>query len=216
MPRQAEEFEIVDWWEVEDLIGLVAAKFKTKREHWIRGSDEGLSYCPDCVEKKVEELLAEDPEGEYQVDGGWCVEGDSMPSCETCGAPLENSFTNEACDSELDHFELYGFDRKNPADCYSLSNILASQINDGSALACRVSVLAYVAKHYSLAESKRFYKRFRKVQRSEQLANAQRAAQRLKDAPLTRTEFIGMALTMCEMKKGKQKAFCAEPVGVRS
>jgi hypothetical protein len=56
---------------VERVLRPVAAKFETKPEHWVHGWDEGLSFCFECAEKKVAELLVEEPDGDYCTDGGW-------------------------------------------------------------------------------------------------------------------------------------------------
>jgi hypothetical protein len=113
---------------ISELVGVNASIFEQQcePEHWVHGWEEGFSYCPECVEKKIEELLKEKPDEEYECDGGWGIEGDGMPSCETCGKTLLNSFTTYACESQLDHFEEYGFDLDEPSDCYSMERILGS------------------------------------------------------------------------------------------
>lgn len=115
----------------EALIYPVASKYQTKPEHWIGGWDEGFSFCFPCAERKVNELLKEEPNEDYFVDGGWGSTGDSQAFCETCQQPLDNSFTDCACKQELDHFEEYGFDSTNPEDCYSMREILLATSWDG-------------------------------------------------------------------------------------
>lgn len=106
--------------DLQKLIAPCAAKFETVPEHWIHGWDEGLSFCYECAEKKVAELLAAEPDEEYLVDGGWGAEGDSQAFCETCHRALDNSYTDYAAEQELDHFEEYGFDLNSPDDCHAV------------------------------------------------------------------------------------------------
>ena len=111
---------------VQMLIAPIAAQYETRPEHWIHDWDEGLSFCFDCATKKVAELLAEEPEGDYIVDGGWGSEGDSLAFCETCSVALDNSFTDYAAEQEMDHFEEHDFDVTCPEDCHSLSNVIGA------------------------------------------------------------------------------------------
>ena len=69
--------------------------------------------------------MEKNPDGDYEVDGGFGVEGDSTPNCETCGKTLENSFTNSACEEELQHFMEYGVD--DDYDYLSLSKMIDSR-----------------------------------------------------------------------------------------
>ena len=68
---------------LQDLISPCAARYNVVPEHWIYGWDEGLSFCRECAEKKVAELLAVEPDEDYMLDGGWGSEGDSQAFCET-------------------------------------------------------------------------------------------------------------------------------------
>jgi hypothetical protein len=106
--------------QLQHLIAPCAGKYDVVPEHWIHGWDEGLSFCFECAEKKVAELLAEEPDGDYLVDGGRGSEGDSQAFCETCGRALDNSFTEYAVEQEMDHFEEYGFDINSPDDCHAV------------------------------------------------------------------------------------------------
>lgn len=106
--------------ELQTLIAPCAEKYDVVPEHWIYGWDEGLSFCFECAEKKVAELLTTEPEGDYLVAGGYGVEGDSQAFCETCTRALDNSFTEYAVTQELDHFEEYGFDLNSPDDCHAV------------------------------------------------------------------------------------------------
>jgi hypothetical protein len=106
--------------DLQTLIAPCADKYNVVPEHWIHGWDEGLSFCFECAEKKVAELLAAEPDGDYLVDGGWGSEGDSEAFCETCERALDNSFTDYAAATVLDYFEESGFDINSPGDCRSL------------------------------------------------------------------------------------------------
>jgi len=111
---------------LEEMFGAGAGKVKTKDEHWIHGWNEGVSFCYECCEKKVAELLAAEPGADYSRDGGWGTEGDSLEFCETCGHRLFNTPTQYCCESELDHFEQHGFDPANDDDCYSMDAVVSS------------------------------------------------------------------------------------------
>lgn len=112
---------------LESLFNAGAARVTTKDEHWIHGHDEGRSYCHACATSKVAELLRAEPDEEYQVDGGWGIEGDSLATCEHCHARLYNSLTNYGCESEVENFMGYGFDPKSDDDCYSLERCIAAR-----------------------------------------------------------------------------------------
>lgn len=107
-----------------DMISRRAKKYKTKPEYWIGGWDEGSSYCRECGEKKVTELLQQKPNEDYFLAGGYRIEGDSQAFCETCECALNNAYTNYCCETELNHFEEYGFNPNSPDDCHSLYEIL--------------------------------------------------------------------------------------------
>lgn len=102
-----------------------AARVKTEPEHWISGSDdEATPYCYACAKKKVAELLKAEPDADYRVGGGYGSEGDGTPFCEGCGKRLETSFTDYACESEVDHFMAHGFNPKYAHDCLSMSEVI--------------------------------------------------------------------------------------------
>lgn len=107
-------------YQLQELIAPCAERFETVPEHWIHGWDEGFSFCRECAEKKVAELLAEEPDGDYLVDGGWATEGDSQAFCETCQRALDNSYTEYAVEQELDHFEGHVFNLNSPDDCHAI------------------------------------------------------------------------------------------------
>jgi hypothetical protein len=130
---------------VERVIAKTARKFKTKPEHWIHGWDEGISFCRECAEKKVAELLKEEPKEYYFVAGGYGNEGDSQAYCDTCHHPLDNSYTDYCCEQELDHFAEYPFSVKSPSDCHSLQEILSAQLWEGGQLSAAVQRLSFQA-----------------------------------------------------------------------
>jgi hypothetical protein len=106
--------------DLQSLISPCAEKYDVVPEHWIHGWDEGLSFCFECAEKTISELLMAEPCEEYIVDGGWRSEGDSEAFCETCGRALDNAFTDYAAATVLDYFEADGFDITSPSDCHAL------------------------------------------------------------------------------------------------
>lgn len=79
---------------LQKLISPCADRYDVVPEHWIHEWDEGFSFCLECAEKKVAELLAAEPDEDYLVDGGWGSEGDSEAFCETCTRALDNAFTD--------------------------------------------------------------------------------------------------------------------------
>lgn len=103
-----------------ELLGPLAAQQELLPEHWVHEWDEGLSFCPICCQKKVEELLAKEPDAEYMVDGGWGTDGDSIAFCETCGKMLSNSLTDYGAQQELEHVLEHGCNLSSPDDCYCL------------------------------------------------------------------------------------------------
>lgn len=98
--------------------------------HWVRGDLREDPYCRDCGEKHVAELRAKYPvrADEICLDGGSGMEEeDGLRFCETCGTVLYVTFTDAACDQELRHFEMYGFDVKNRTDALSLRLMIEAQ-----------------------------------------------------------------------------------------
>lgn len=115
--------------EQDKLNGIFAeccAKVETLPEHWIGGHDEGLSYCPKCAENKLAELMAAKPDEEYEVDGGWGIEGDGLATCETCCVVLRNSYTQYACEENVRRFEEHGFDPTSPLHCFEMEAVISS------------------------------------------------------------------------------------------
>lgn len=92
--------------------------------HWIRGSDQGISWCSPCANKEIRRLKKEHPGKEFYLDGGWATEDDSQQFCEGCSRELDNTYTDYAIESELDHFEENGIG--GPADEHSMYAILAA------------------------------------------------------------------------------------------
>ena len=111
---------------LEKLFNDGAAMVEEEPEHWINGSDEGISYCHECAEKEIERLEKENPEEEYFIDGGWGSSSDSQAFCETCGSVLNNDYTQTACKEEVSHFLENGFDIKSDLCCLSMSKVICS------------------------------------------------------------------------------------------
>ena len=128
--------------QLQDLIAPCAAQFETVPEHWIHDWDESLSFCRECAEKKIAELLEAEPDAEYMLDGGWRTKGDSQAFCETCGKALDNAFTDYAVESEIQHFETYGFDTNSPDDCYAVLNVIYALGSSNEEIHQRLEALA--------------------------------------------------------------------------
>jgi len=117
---KTERFRLEELW----LAG--AMQVSEEDEYWISGHDEGESFCYPCAEKKVDELRKSDPDGEYDIDGGFSTEGDDTPSCETCGQRLDNTLTQGGCTEEIRHYLMYGFDPFCPYSCDDMLKVLGS------------------------------------------------------------------------------------------
>lgn len=113
---------------MEGLLLQTAALCDEEAEHWVHGGNEALSYCRECCEKEVERLRKEKPGGDFLVDGGFGIEGDRTPFCETCNKRLSNSLTDYGAETEFEHFMENGADLKSPDDCLSLWNAFESQL----------------------------------------------------------------------------------------
>jgi len=105
-----------------------AEGIEAEPEYWVNGG-EGLSFCYDCCGKEVSLLKKDDPENnEYCcVDGGWIIDGDSIPYCETCDKLLKNTLTYDGCEDEVNHFLEHGFDPCSASDCYSMERVIAGR-----------------------------------------------------------------------------------------
>jgi hypothetical protein len=109
-----------------ELLAPLAAKCETWPLHWVGNGDEGESYCRDCCEKEVARLEAENPEGDYFVDGGWGGEEDGCAFCsnDECGRLLECSYTNYGVESELEHFAGPDTEVTTPQSAYLMTRVL--------------------------------------------------------------------------------------------
>ena len=114
---------------------------ETKPEHWIDDYDGGLSYCRDCALTKIAELQSEHSGTDYELDGGWRTEGDSLAFCESCNCPLDNGLTDYGVQQELEHFEAEGFKVDSAADWRSLDELVEAAIYDESPYHERMSAL---------------------------------------------------------------------------
>lgn len=131
----------------EDLIKSMicdkAAQIETRPEYWINEDVASESWCRDCGEKRIQELLKDDPKGEYHLSGGYRSENDSQTFCNGCGARLDNSFTDYCCEEELEHFQSHGFDIKSTDDCYSLYEVLSASLWSGGKNSAALHRLVY-------------------------------------------------------------------------
>jgi hypothetical protein len=112
--------------QLDALFNAGAARMPAADEHWIHGYDESLSYCYKCANKELATLLEKEPNADYSVDGGWRMESDSTPFCESCAKLLDACLTSYGCEAELDHFTTYGFDPKSDDDCRAMSEVINS------------------------------------------------------------------------------------------
>lgn len=135
--------EGLDDFLVEDIIAKTAARYKTKPEYWIGGSDESVSYCKKCAEKEIRRMEKESPDQDFILDGGFGSEGDSQAFCEECCHALDNTFTTYACKTELEHFAVNGFNANDPSDCYSLQRILSTEGWNSTTLSSPIKRLSF-------------------------------------------------------------------------
>lgn len=108
---------------VRDLKAYIATHADGAKEplpcHWFGGDfhDAGLDYCRGCAEKFVDAKYAADPKrfedlyGECEdaddrhraaIDGGFDIDHDSPPYCDTCGVQLSGYLTEHGADQELE------------------------------------------------------------------------------------------------------------------
>ncbi len=125
------------------------ATYEIKDAHWFHADDADPSqeYCRPCWEAKAAEIKATrtgDEAAEIRPDG--CrMEHDHLIYCATCSCPLDGSFTDYGVRSELDHFEEYGFDVRDPSDCHALREMLLGCYWKGGEHSTRLRRLAFKA-----------------------------------------------------------------------
>ena len=79
---------------LEKLTVIAIDKINPDNQYWIRGWNEGLSYCCDCAVNVYRELIESgkitDDADEYDLEYDYCgnQESDSMEICEKCGRML--------------------------------------------------------------------------------------------------------------------------------
>lgn len=112
---------------IKEFLEYKARNQKADDCYWINIEEDCRSYCSRHIEAAVKKMERENPDEEvwYECDNG--EESDSPKSCETCGIPLECSFTKYALEYELEHFERHGLDTGNKRDCYDMYRVF----NDG-------------------------------------------------------------------------------------
>ena len=104
-----------------------APEIPVEPSYWINGASDGELYCYDHAVAECDRLTSEEPEQDFEVDGGVDMEDDSQGFCAICGITLGTCFSYDACESELEHFEKYGFDLSSRSDLYSAEQILSAQ-----------------------------------------------------------------------------------------
>lgn len=94
------------------LILPLAAKAEVFPHHWVTGDDNCESYCPECAEAVVAQLVAAGGDPDWiDVDGGydWPEEENCVychgptDAADTCGRLLQYTLIDRS--GELDHFE---------------------------------------------------------------------------------------------------------------
>ena len=103
-------------------------KLDPPHPHWISSPDmdidESEDRCYKCAKKKAEEL-SKKLKKEVIVDGGWGQDSnDCCVHCADCGCLLTYSLTNHGCKSELDHFDIHGFNVYSDDEAYHLMEVL--------------------------------------------------------------------------------------------
>lgn len=124
--RRSVDLTVEECDRVDAYLAAAARRIEAVDEHWIHGSDEGASYCLECANKKVAELLEIDPNGRYAADGGWGCEGDHTIFCAGCGKLLSNALTDFGCRQELDHFLTNGLHVESDEDCRAVSEVISA------------------------------------------------------------------------------------------
>lgn len=89
-----------------DALWPSAARSDRDNIHWIGGADAGPDWCESCAEREVVRLRAENPRGEFFVDGGYDAghNTEHSASSEGCGRPLNYVLLRYGVISEVDHF----------------------------------------------------------------------------------------------------------------
>lgn len=101
----------------------IAKQWETLMTWWIRGDDNCFLYCYDCCVKEIAKQYPGEDIDEY-IDGGFEVDSDSEPFCETCGHALKFLPTNYAREGIIEHFESTTPDLTDPNDCDLLIDIV--------------------------------------------------------------------------------------------
>lgn len=135
--------------ELQDFIEEHAAGAEEERNcYWFGGDfhDAGQDFCLDCAKALVDEKYAADPKrfedlyGECEdaeeryraaIDGGFSIEHDSLPWCETCGAKLSGSLTGYGADQMIEAYTedlTLSFDA--PEDWDALSRAIVNLSDD--------------------------------------------------------------------------------------
>jgi hypothetical protein len=105
-----------------EFVRPLEVKAKAKSLYWVGGGDEGESYCLNCCRKAVATAKEVNPDGEYQVDGGWLQEADGQPFCAKCGCLLDCTYTTDGIEEELAGLEESGI--QTPEEGYVAANVI--------------------------------------------------------------------------------------------
>lgn len=84
-----------NWEALLALVTPLAEQCIVKNGYWLTDDPACLNYCAEHIDAAAAERGME-------RDGGWSWEHDGSIFCETCGVRLEGSFTDYACEQEMD------------------------------------------------------------------------------------------------------------------
>lgn len=98
--------------------------------YWINGDDEGTSWCRPCGEEQIARLKAEQPDGEFDLAGGYEQQAeDSCCHCEGCGRLLDYRLTDTGVDQEISHFSQHVAETASADDVFHVVRLLEGAEN---------------------------------------------------------------------------------------
>ena len=119
-----------------EYISAAAKGCDVPEAYWIDDDADSNLYCHKCAQTALIKSLARyrrlpkskksEKDGPPRLSGGYSIEEDSQPFCDTCGDRLWASYTEECCDNELEHFLVHGFDTECLDDCQSMERVMSS------------------------------------------------------------------------------------------
>ena len=102
---------------------------KAEFSRWLNANnadtDQAEDWCTDCATAEVDRLNAENPDGDYFVDGGWGCRADTPPCCHRCGKPLDDHLPSAGIEYEMDHYSRHHV-KATPGAAHGFCQMLAS------------------------------------------------------------------------------------------